>query len=278
MSEPNANDLPGGRASDSGELDSAMSIWEHLDEFRRRLVRGVIAICFTTGLCWFQKERILNVLATPYVSQWRAAGMPGQPELQSFEMGGNFTAYMRLAITCGLILGVPVIFWELWGFISPGLYAKEKRFILPFVFFSSILFFSGVVLAQKLAFPMAVHYFFTLSGAVGGQGLIVAQRTSFESFLDFTTAVHLIFGAIFELPILIVFLVIAGIVTRSQLWKFSRYAIFASIAIGAIATPGGDVVFQMVVAGALSGLYFSSILLSYLVSAGTKKEAEKASP
>ncbi len=275
MSEPTPTEASSS-ASESAELDTAMSIWEHLDEFRRRLVRVVVALCFTTGLCWFQKERILNVLATPYVSQWHASGMPGQPELQSFEMGGNFTAYMRLAITCGLILGVPIIFWELWSFISPGLYAKEKRFILPFVLCSSFLFLSGVVFAQKLAFPMAVQYFFSLSGTIGGAGLIVAQRTSFESFLDFTTAVHLIFGVVFELPILIVFLVIAGLVTRAQLWKFSRYAIFASIAIGAIATPGGDVVFQMIVAGALSGLYFSSILLSYLVSAGAKKEEPAA--
>lgn len=268
MSDP-AEQAPKNEVDDSPlspEMDVAMSIWEHLDEFRKRLVNAAIAVMITSILCWVYKEQILAALSAPYIQQWHLANMPGEPELQSVAMAGTFTSYMRQSLTCGIILSVPVIFYQLWAFISPGLYAKEKRFIVPFVLFSSFLFLSGVAFAYKIAFPFSTQYFFSLAGKVGSSGLVVTQRPTFDEFLDFTTTLHLIFGGIFELPILIMFLVIAGIVTRPQLWKFSRWAVFASIALGAIVTPGGDVMFQMLVAGALSALYFTSILLSYLVA------------
>ena len=246
------------------ERDVKMTIWEHVDEFRKRIVRAGLALLVGAGGCWIYRETLLSWLMRPYEHAWVARKLPGTPELQTLSPTDPFVGYMQLSMVGGIILAAPVIFYQLWAFISPGLYAREKRFVIPFVLFSTLLFASGVAFCYFAAFPLFFDYFFSLLGKIGDSGTVLTQRPTLGYYLDFTTRILLAFGAVFEMPLLLTFLAIAGIVTPRQLLSFSRVAILAAFIIGAIITPGGEVTSQLVMSSALIGLYFISVGLAFL--------------
>ena len=193
--------------------------------------------------------------------------------LQTLAPADAFLGYLELSLTAGIVGAAPVIFYQLWAFISPGLYRKEKRLIVPFVFFSSTLFLSGVAFAYYVAFPFSFNYFLSLLGEVR-QGVELTQIVTLEQFLDFSTRFLLAFGAVFELPLFIAFLVLANIVTPAQLLKFGRWATVLAFIVGAIVTPGPEVTSQIAVSGALIGLYFLSVPIAYMLKPRAKVEAE----
>jgi len=251
-------------APETPESDIKMSIWEHLDEFRKRIVRAGLALLVGAGGCWVYREELLALLLRPYENAWVARKLPGVPELQTLSPTDPFVGYMQLSMVGGVIIATPIIFYQLWAFISPGLYAKEKRFVIPFVLFSTLLFASGVAFCYFAAFPLFFDYFFSLLGPVGDSGTLLTQRPTLGFYLDFTTRILLAFGCVFELPLLLTFLAIAGIVTPRQLLAFSRYAVLGSFVAGAIITPGGEVTSQVLMSSALIGLYFISVGLAFL--------------
>lgn len=243
-----------------------MTIWEHLGELRVRIIRSSLGMIITTIVAWTYRVRILAWIERPYEEAWRSHGLPGPPELQNITPGGQFAGYLQLAMTTGAVAAAPIIFYQLWAFISPGLYRKEKRLVVPFVFFSSALFLSGVAFGYFIAFPVMLNYFFSLLGPISAGGAVLTQRTTFESYLDFSTRILVACGGVFELPLLIAFLAIAGIVTPQQLLKFGRWAILASFIIGAIISPGPDVSSQIVMSAPLILLYFVSVGIAFLVA------------
>lgn len=246
------------------ERDVKMSIWDHLEEFRKRIVRAALALLVGAGGCWVYREKLLDLLTKPYQDAWTERGLPGRIELQTLSPTDPFVGYMQLSLVGGVVLAAPVIFYQLWAFISPGLYAREKRFVIPFVVFSSLLFLSGVAFCYYAAFPLFFSYFLSLLGPIGDSGAILTQRPTLGYYLDFTTRILLAFGCVFELPLLLTFLSIAGIVTPRQLLSFSRYAILGAFIAGAVITPGGEVTSQVVMSGALIGLYFISVGLAFI--------------
>lgn len=246
------------------ERDSKMTIWEHIDEFRKRIVRAGLALVVGAAGCWIYREELLNLLIVPYQHAWTARNLPGKVELQTLSPTDPFVGYMQLSMVGGVILAAPVIFYQLWAFISPGLYAREKRFVIPFVLFSSLLFASGVAFCYYAAFPLFFDYFLSLLGPIGESGALLTQRPTLGFYLDFTTRILLAFGCVFELPLLLTFLSIAGIVTPKQLLSFSRYAVLGAFVAGAIITPGGEVTSQLVMSTALIGLYFISVGLAFI--------------
>jgi sec-independent protein translocase protein TatC len=145
---------------------------------------------------------------------------------------------------------------------------------VPFVFFSTLLFSSGVAFAYYVAFPFTFNYFLSLLGPLS-DGAQLTQKVTLEFFLDFTTRFLLAFGFVFELPLFIAFLVIAGLVTPKQLVKFSRWAIILAFALGAVVTPGPEVTSQIAVSGALIGLYFLSIVIAFILKPRSKDDATK---
>jgi sec-independent protein translocase protein TatC len=252
-----------------------MSIWEHLDELRSRLVKAALSVLVTTVAAWTFHVRLFHWLTIPYSRQWDAR-FPHDPlKIQTLAPADAFFGYFELSLTAGIVCAVPVIFYQLWAFISPGLYHKEKRLIVPFVLFSSTLFLSGVAFAYYVAFPFTFSYFLSLLGEVGGN-VIVTQVVTMQAFIDFSTRFLLAFGAVFELPILVAFLVLANIVTPRQLLKFGRWATVLAFAVGAVVTPGPDVTSQLAVSSALVGLYFMSIPIAYLLKPKAKEPDEKA--
>jgi sec-independent protein translocase protein TatC len=253
------------------EADVKMTIWEHVSELRSRLVRAAIGLFVSTSVCWVFRVKLLAWVVKPYERAWMER-LPGTPELQTLSPADVFVGYLQLSLVGGVILAAPIIFYQLWAFISPGLYSREKRYVVPFVFFSTSLFLSGVAFAYYVAFPFTFGYFFSLLGQVSEAGTILTQRPTLEFYLDFATRMLLAFGFVFELPLFISFLAIAGIVTPMQLLRFGRWAIILSFVVGAIATPGPEITSQLAVSGALVTLYFLSVGVAFVV--GKKKKPE----
>jgi sec-independent protein translocase protein TatC len=251
--------------------EARMTIWEHLDELRRRVIRAAIGVTVTTILGWAFRERLLGWLVAPYQHTW-IARFNKPLVLQTLAPADAFLGYLELSITAGIVGAAPIIFYQLWAFIAPGLYGKEKRLIVPFVLFSTTLFLGGVAFAYYVAFPFTFNYFLSLLGPVGN-GTELTQIVTLDGFLDFTTRFLLAFGAVFELPLFIAFLVLANIVTPKQLLKFGRWAIVLAFAVGAVVTPGPEVTSQLAVSLALIGLYFMSIPIAYLLKPRQKPDA-----
>jgi len=255
----------------SPEGDSKMTIWEHLQELRSRLIRCFVAVLVTTIVAWVFHARILEWLLVPYRSAWMAQ-MHKPLQVQTLSPGDPFVQYLQLSLVSGVILAIPIIFYQLWAFVSPGLYSREKRYIIPFVLFSTGLFLSGVAFAYYVAFPFTFKYFFSLLGPIG-QDVELTQIPTFEYYLDFSTRMLLAFGFVFELPLFISFLAMAGIVTPRQLVRFGRWAVLLAFVVGAIATPGPEITSQIAVSGALILLYFLSVGVAFIV--GKKKPDEE---
>jgi sec-independent protein translocase protein TatC len=256
--------------------DVKMSIWEHLEELRRRVIKAALGVLVTTIAAWNFRDRLLGELVKPYEHTW-VAHFHKPLVLQTLAPADAFLGYLELALTAGVVGSAPVIFYQLWAFISPGLYKKEKRLIVPFVLSSTLLFLSGVAFAYFVAFPFTFNYFLSLLGPVS-EGVELTQIVTLGFFLDFTTKFLLGFGAVFELPLFIAFLVLAKVVTPRQLLKFGRWATVLAFVVGAVVTPGPEVTSQLSVSLALVGLYFLSIPIAFLLSPRSESaEADSAS-
>jgi sec-independent protein translocase protein TatC len=258
-------------APEPPEADAKMTIWEHLNELRSRLVRCALGVLVTTCVAWAYRVQILAWLIRPYEKAWMARHMPGLPELQTLSPGDVFVGYLQLSLVAGVIAAAPIIFYQVWAFVSPGLYHREKRFVIPFVVFSTSLFLSGVAFAYYVAFPFTFNYFFSLLGQVSDSGTVLTQRPTLEFYLDFSTRMLLAFGVVFELPLFITFLSLAGIVTPKQLLRFGRWAVLLSFIVGAIATPGPEITSQIAVSGALVVLYFLSVAIAFVIARNKEK-------
>jgi len=250
--------------------ESKMTIWEHLDELRRRVIKAAIGVIVTTCVAWGFRERLLAELCVPYQRTW-LQHFNKPLVLQTLAPADAFLGYLELSLTAGVVASAPIIFYQLWSFVSPGLYRKEKRLVVPFVLFSTVLFLSGVAFAYFVAFPFTFNYFLSLLGPIS-PGVELTQIVTLEFFLDFATRFLLGFGAVFELPLFIAFLVIGNIVTPKQLLRFGRWATILAFIVGAIVTPGPEVTSQLSVSLALIGLYFLSIPIAFLLAPKRKKE------
>jgi sec-independent protein translocase protein TatC len=245
------------------EAPGKMTIWEHLDELRGRVIKAAIGVLVATIVAWGFRERLLALLVAPYERVWLER-FHRPLVLQTLAPADAFLGYLELSLTAGVAAGVPIIFYQLWSFVSPGLYRKEKRLVIPFVVSSTVLFLSGVAFAYVVAFPFTFNYFISLLGPVK-EGVELTQIVTLEFYLDFSTRFLLGFGVVFELPLFIAFLVLANIVTPQQLLKFGRWATVLAFVVGAIATPGPEVTSQLAVSLALVGLYFLSIPIAYVL-------------
>ena len=254
------------------EREVKMTIWEHLDELRGRLVKAAAGVLVTTVAAWCFRTELLAWLILPYQHAW-ATRFSRPLVLQTLAPADAFLGYFELSLMAGVVGAAPVIFYQLWSFIAPGLYKKEKRLIVPFVLFSTTLFGGGVAFAYFVAFPFTFSYFLSLLGEVRA-GVELTQIVTLEFFIDFSTRFLLAFGAVFELPLFIAFLVLANIVTPKQLLKFGRWATVLAFVVGAVVTPGPEVTSQIAVSSALIGLYFMSIPIAYLLKPRPKNQPE----
>jgi sec-independent protein translocase protein TatC len=248
-----------------------MTIWEHLDELRSRVVQCLIAYAIGATVAWTFREEILAWLWKPYADSWRAQNIPGDPTLNFAAPSDAFKAYFKLSLMGGLMIAAPVIFYQLWAYIAPGLYKKEKKIVLPFVFFSTILFVGGGLFGWRVAFPLTFDYLLSLAGTAQGIGLAIRPVVMMGEYLDCVSSMLLGFGITFELPLFILFLSIAGIVNYLQLIRFGRWFVLIAFTVGAIFSPP-DTTSQIAMSVPLCVLYFLSIGLAYVFGKRPSKE------
>jgi sec-independent protein translocase protein TatC len=230
--------------------ETKQPLLEHLIELRRRLLWSLATLVVCFFVCFSFAKQIFAVLVQPLL---RA----GQGKLIYTDIFEAFFTQVKVALFAAIMLAFPVIATQLWKFVAPGLYAREKKAFLPFLLLTPVFFAGGAAFAYFLAMPWALHFLLSYQGNVGG----VQQEAlpGVGNYLTFVTRFLFGFGAAFLLPILLMILERAGIVTREQLTKSRRYAIVGSAAVSAVLTPP-DVVSMLLLLVPLYGLYEFAIL------------------
>ncbi|MSP26328.1 MAG: twin-arginine translocase subunit TatC [Myxococcales bacterium] len=239
-----------------------MTIWEHIAELRKRLVICLVAVLVLTTIAWEFREPLLSFLVKPFADAWRAEGVSGNPSLHFPTPAAAFVAYFRVALLAGLLGSSPVMFYQLWAFVAPGLYAREKRYVIPFVTCSSLLFVGGGYFGWRLAFPIAFRYFLSLAGSLESIQVTVTPTVMMGDYIDFVMQLLLGFGLIFELPLFILFLSLAGIVNYLWLARYFRHFVLVAFIVAAVLTPP-DVTSQLLMALPMIVLYTVSIGLAW---------------
>ncbi|MDX3884991.1 twin-arginine translocase subunit TatC [Edaphosphingomonas haloaromaticamans] len=225
--------------------DTKAPLLDHLIELRRRLLWSFAALGVAFALCLYFAKPIFAFLVQPLLKA-------GQGRLIYTNIFEAFFVEIKVAFFSALMLAFPVVANQLWQFVAPGLYAKEKRALLPFLAFTPLLFIAGAAMAYYVAMPVALHFLLSYQGNIGG----VSQEAlpGVGNYLDFVTKFIFGFGVAFLLPVLLMLLERAGIVTRAQLKSGRRYAIVGAFAVAAVLTPP-DVVSQLMLAIPLVLLY-----------------------
>lgn len=255
--------------------DGPMTFWEHLDELRKRLIWSIVTFFVACLIGWEFHEQILAALVKPFANSWVSEGIPGTPSLHFASPAAAFTGYLKLSMIGGAALASPVIFYQLWSFVAPGLYAREKRYVIPFVLSSTLLFVGGGYFGWRTAFPITFNYFLGMSGSVGSQNLNLVPTVMMSEYIDFVGQMLLGFGIIFELPLLLLFLSIAGIINYLQLIRFGRWFVLVAFIVAAIITPP-DITSQLLMAVPMCLLYVISIGLAYLFGKKPTEEQREA--
>ena len=230
--------------------DTKQPLLEHLIELRRRLLWCLATLVVTFFLCFAFAKDIFAILVQPLLKA-------GQGKLIYTDIFEAFFTQVKVSLFAALMLSFPVLATQLWRFVAPGLYAKEKTAFLPFLLLTPVFFAAGACFAYFVAMPWALHFLLSYQGNVGG----VQQEAlpGVGNYLNFVTRFLFGFGAAFLLPILLMILERAGIVTREQLAKSRRYAIVGAAAVSAVLTPP-DVVSMLLLLVPLYGLYEIAIL------------------
>lgn len=239
-----------------------MGLMDHLSELRSRLVRCCIAVGIGFGICWAVVDPIFDVLIQPLL-----AVLPPGTHAQYTTLPEAFFTRMYIAFVAGVFLASPAIFYQIWAFVSPGLYDEEKRHILPIAFLSAIFFLAGGAFCYFIVFPFAFSFFVSFSTP----DIVVTPKVS--DYLSFVLKLLIAFGLIFEMPIFTLFLARMGILTAAMMRRGRRYAIVGIFILAAILTPP-DVVSQLLMACPMLLLYEASIWVAAAFGKKRKAEAE----
>ena len=230
-----------------------MSFLQHLEELRGRLLRIVLALVIGFFLAWPFSGRIYDFLVVPVKT-----ALPEGERLAYTGISDPFLLYTKLSVFAAIFVALPYTLAEFWLFISPGLYQREKKWVIPFVVVTSAFFFLGAAFAHSIIVPYACTYFINLGEKAGFDAVITIREV-----FSFVIRLILATGAVFELPVLVFFLTRIGILTPGFLWHYFGYAFFGVWVLAAFMTPP-DVVSMVMVGGPMTLLYLFSILISWV--------------
>jgi sec-independent protein translocase protein TatC len=230
--------------------DTKQPLLEHLIELRRRLLWCLATLVVTFFICFAFAKQIFAVLVQPLIHA-------GQGKLIYTDIFEAFFTQVKVSLFAALMLSFPVIATQLWRFVAPGLYAKEKKAFLPFLLMTPLFFAAGAAFAYFVAMPWALHFLLSYQGNIGG--IHQEALPGVGNYLTFCTRFIFGFGAAFLLPILLMILERAGLVTREQLGRSRRYAVVVAAGVSAVLTPP-DVVSMLLLLVPLYGLYEFAIL------------------
>lgn len=249
--------------------ESRAPLLDHLIELRTRLVRSVFALLVGFGICFYFADPILGFLVQPL----KDAFPEGEGQLIFTKLPEIFFVELKVGLFAGFMLSFPIIANQLWAFIAPGLYATEKKAFLPFLIMTPVLFIGGASLAYFVVMPTAFRWFLGFGGDAGG--LEVQALPSAGDYLSLVMQFILAFGITFLLPVLLLLLHRAQIVTRAQLSAARRYVIVGVVALAAVVTPP-DPGSQIILAIPLLLLFEGSLLLMRLQERSMNKKRAKA--
>ena len=248
------------------DLDGTQApLLDHLIELRKRLVTCVVMLSLSFAVCFYFADEIFGFLVQPLTDAFPA----GEGRLIYTRLYEAFFVEIKVALFAAFFVSFPVISNQLWAFVAPGLYAREKKAFLPFLLATPVLFIAGASLAYYVVMPTAFHWFLGFQGDLGGLSMEALPGT--DDYLTLVMQFILAFGISFLLPVLLLLLNRAGIVSRAQLISARRYVIVGMFVIAAVATPP-DVVSQLMLAVPLMLLFEGSLLIMYF----TEKSDAKA--
>jgi sec-independent protein translocase protein TatC len=245
-------------SADEQKRDSmpTMGFLDHLEELRRRLVYSIAAIAVGFFACWGFREKIYAVMQKPIMDALKSHGMPDK--LVYLNPVDPFNLYIKIAALAGLFLTSPFVLYQVWMFISPGLYRNEKRYVMPFMASTIALFSVGGYFGYRIVYPRALDFLI-------GFGSQFQPMITISEYTSLFLSIILGMGLIFEMPILIFFLALMGIVSAGFMWKNFRYAILLIFIVAAIVTPSPDIMSMCIFAAPMVGLYAISIGIAWLV-------------
>jgi sec-independent protein translocase protein TatC len=247
------------------DLDGTQApLLDHLIELRKRLVTCVVMLSLSFAVCFYFADQIFGFLVQPLTDAFPA----GEGRLIYTRLYEAFFVEIKVALFAAFFISFPVISNQLWAFVAPGLYAREKKAFLPFLLATPVLFVAGASLAYYVVMPTAFHWFLGFQGDLGGLSMEALPGT--DDYLTLVMQFILAFGISFLLPVLLLLLNRAGIVSRAQLIGARRYAIVGIFIIAAVATPP-DVVSQLMLAVPLIMLFEGSLLIMYFTEKGDAK-------
>lgn len=245
-------------SSDQGDPEPlpAMGFLDHLEELRRRIVYSIAAVALGFFACWWKVEKIYDIMQRPIMDALRNNGM--SEKLVYLNPTEPFNLYLKIAALAGLFLTSPFVLYQVWMFISPGLYRKEKRYVVPFMVSTIALFSAGGYFGFKVVYPAALNFLISF-------GKQFQPMITIKEYTDLFLSIILGMGLIFEMPILVFFLALMGIVTAGWMWKNFRYSILIIFIVAAIVTPTTDILNMCIFAAPMIALYALSIGIAYLV-------------
>lgn len=241
-----------------------MTLWEHLAELRRRLLISIVAVAVGGLVAWFLWDPVLSLLRDPYC---RISDQTDDCRLYVTDPLQPFATRLRVSGYVGIALAMPVLLWQTWRFITPALYPHEKRYAVPFVVSSLVLFFTGAGLAY-FTLPQALDF---LQG-VGGMNL--SEIYTIDRYLQLITYMMLAFGVGFEFPVLLVALQLIGLVTPRQLASGRRMAAVAIVVLAAVITPSGDPISLLALSIPMYILFEASILVGRLAARRSRTSSD----
>ncbi len=242
--------------------DRRLPLTDHLSELRTRIFRILITWGIASALAWSFSEAIFGLLLEPAVTAL------GDRALQAIAPTEIFFTYLKSAVLAGFVLALPVIFWQIWAFVSPGLYDSERSAIVPFVLVSTLLFAGGATFGWAVVFPLMFEFL------TGFDSDFVQSAWTMREAFALTTRLFLAFGVAFELPVLVFFLSVAGIVDARTLLRGTPYAVLAVFVTAAILTPP-DWVSQVFLALPMVVLYLLGVGVAYLFGGARQRTSSK---
>lgn len=240
---------------DALEDGARMSFLEHLDELRKRLIRAVIAIVIGCVVAFVFLDRVFDFVTLPMRQM-----LPDGGELVMTAPTEYFMLYLKVGVLVGLFVALPAVMLQLWLFIAPGLYSHEKKFAIPFVALSSLFFLAGAAFSHFIAFPWTWKFFMDFMPDY------VQPMIKLGEAFSLYVKMLLGFAVIFQMPTVVLFLARMGMVTAGFLVRHTKYAILVIFILGAVLSPGGDVVSQALMAGPMIALYALSIVIAWVVA------------
>jgi sec-independent protein translocase protein TatC len=238
-----------------------MTLLDHLDELRRRILYSVIALFVAFLASWYFAPTVFLWLERPILDV-----LPAGEQLAFTELSGPFMLYIKVALLTAIFVASPFLLLQLWLFLRPGLYPRERRLAAPFIVFTTIFFVAGGYFGYQVAFPMVVQFLL-------GVGQDFKQVVTIDTYFSMMSKILLGLGLVFEMPMLMFFLARLGIVTAGQLIRWFRWAVLLIFVTAAVITPTPDVATQTVFAVPMIGLYLLGVGVAAIF--GKKRETDE---